>query len=722
MFRCIYFFLLFELISYINGLSLATTQNVYLQSTDAGKYVFHPNGAGDYFYLGYRDEPTLNTGYIQVYKFTSGTYSALSPVINLNDFGGFVTGGCENQFLVYSPEWNPSTFIARTISGDTVSSWGTQTISHNLNWPLIRYPFLFSNDCSIMLHVSSSGRMERWSTSGSWTKLGSTAGDLTSGDADFPAAFSQSGLYAAYCQTNVVCYIRDYTTSNTPTLITLTKPTSGSNTLWGKSCAISNDGTLYVSDETKIFRYNIDGSLHSSSTSGVSFIGIQMMVKNNKLWGMGTTISRDLSTFSSIDTVPSVPASATRMVALSDYNMMFISSGNRATSVVAYFTPPTTPAPSTTKSPTKEPTTKNPTLAPTQGCVVSSTCPTNQFCNSAYVCVNQLTCTNTADCNDLLSGRVPRCEEGKCIDKYAGTCDWGTDCEIKSNLLFIDENSLGLSSKTFKTSDNTERLNAVKDTVDEMKVNLQNPSSLGFVFTGSDKVIIDARLFTLYNNNADILTKMKLLVCGTSVKQCNIQLDTSSNSGRLLREFGRELSAGIFYSVTLSYVLDESALNNLDGTVFTNPAFVSQLAALLPGISTQNISLIYINGEMKVDVHVVVENVESETPLSPVIMSQLQSFQTQFTNITSLISTTLGWQSSDIISAAINLCGDRDCSGLGVNKCSKSTGICDCSGTNYWGINCETLCSCQSGGSCSKQYCTCEFPDYGQRCENQVAF
>ena len=385
---------------------------------------------------------------------------------------------------------------------------------------------------------------------------------------------------------------------------------------------------------------------------------------------------------------------------------------------------PTTGTP--TVAPTLSPTTKNPTasptLAPTYECVSSSTCITGKFCNNGNACINQLTCSNTADCVNLLPGRIPRCIESKCVDKYAGTCVWGLDCETKSNLLFIYENSLGLSSKTFKTSDNTERINAAKDTVDEMKVNLQNPSSLDFVFTGSDKVIINARLFTLYNNNADIMAKMKLLVCGTSVYQCNIQLDTISNNRRLLTELGRDLSAGIFYSVTLSYVLDQGALANFDGTVFTNPAFVSQLAALLPGISTQNISLIYINGEMKVDVHVVVENVESETPLSPVIMSQLQSFQTQFTNITSLISTTLGWQSSDIISAAINLCGDRDCSGLGVNKCSKSTGICDCSGTNYWGINCETLCSCQSGGSCSKQYCTCEFPDYGQRCENQVAF
>lgn len=50
-------------------------------------------------------------------------------------------------------------------------------------------------------------------------------------------------------------------------------------------------------------------------------------------------------------------------------------------------------------------------------------------------------------------------------------------------------------------------------------------------------------------------------------------------------------------------------------------------------------------------------------------------------------------------------------------ECESSTGDCLSCATDTWGLNCEVPCTCENGGSCGTDSCTCDYPYMGQRCD-----
>lgn len=64
------------------------------------------------------------------------------------------------------------------------------------------------------------------------------------------------------------------------------------------------------------------------------------------------------------------------------------------------------------------------------------------------------------------------------------------------------------------------------------------------------------------------------------------------------------------------------------------------------------------------------------------------------------------------------LCNGRETCTDNRGACVEDTGICTCTAGTHWGVDCETTCSCGDNGICLSQYCVCEYPYYGEFCEN----
>ncbi len=75
---------------------------------------------------------------------------------------------------------------------------------------------------------------------------------------------------------------------------------------------------------------------------------------------------------------------------------------------------------------------------------------------------------------------------------------------------------------------------------------------------------------------------------------------------------------------------------------------------------------------------------------------------------------TNGVSEDSVVTYTLNLC-EHACQSVGT--CAPSTGVCACVG-NFWGIDCETPCTCAGGEPCVNAICSCTYPNYGLRCDS----
>lgn len=366
-------------------------------------------------------------------------------------------------------------------------------------------------------------------------------------------------------------------------------------------------------------------------------------------------------------------------------------------------------APPPTPNPTVSPT-LSPTPSPTFECTQSAGhCASNEFCDNAMTCQPQETCSTHGDCHDvpLLPNRIPMCVDGKCVDKLSGpSCTSSDDCTLKVNTLAVDQLAYGSATKTFLSVD---RISGAISIVEQTKENLGSVENLYVKFSGTDVMYVSSELFVKFNNDSLLLDTIRAKF---GHENGDIVLDTGS---RLLSEVNRELATT--YIVTLTYVLDETTFVELNGTTFSDPNFAEALAAELDGIDPEDVAISATDGALVITLAVVDDTEYSgNTPEGTGVLETLQDIQSQFDNVTEIVAGLYNWDENDVESQSLNLCGNRDCGGFGVNLCNTQTGVCDCTGTGYWGVNCASSCSCDNGGVCREQYCECEYPYYGETC------
>jgi hypothetical protein len=171
-------------------------------------------------------------------------------------------------------------------------------------------------------------------------------------------------------------------------------------------------------------------------------------------------------------------------------------------------------------------------------------------------------------------------------------------------------------------------------------------------------------------------------------------------------------------TVEITYSIDSDLFDSLaaNGTSFSDGSEFEQALAGALGLNTTDIVVSAVTGTLTIE-YVVSDEATGDDPLTQENLQALVEVESELTTITNTVLAELGLSENDITSNSIDYCTDRDCNGRGT--CDSSTGVCTCTDTNYWGVNCETLVNCNDGIKDPEQaYCICQYPQFGQRCEN----
>lgn len=343
-------------------------------------------------------------------------------------------------------------------------------------------------------------------------------------------------------------------------------------------------------------------------------------------------------------------------------------------------------------------------------CTVSTDCSNPaHYCSPEELCVEPKACTTVSDCfGEFKSGRVAYCNTvaGVCQDKYAGTCTTAEGCRIKARQERISEAGIGKASVTISATNAAKMTSATNEMITRTKQSVTNPDDLIITVSGTETKEFTPDDVALDPNFAD---KVKAARCQDAEELCEV----SVSGGRRLDAHGRVLQVDNI-TIAITYSIDETAYNATFD--FDDPEFLQALADSI-GV---NVTDIDVSGDSSGNVVIEVtltDESNGEDPLSEDLITQIQEINDNMDSIGDDLVSELGLDPSDIEQQALDLCLDRTCSGRGT--CDENTGVCDCDG-DWWGIDCETECSCENNGECDGAYCVCVYPFYGQRCADSV--
>lgn len=264
----------------------------------------------------------------------------------------------------------------------------------------------------------------------------------------------------------------------------------------------------------------------------------------------------------------------------------------------------------------------------------------------------------------------------------------------------------------FRFKNDTDRLTVINDIISQINAEYPDTSE----YTIKENVLIEEsgtiteQIITEIGNNTLLIEKLKEVRCGSAADYCTIVI----NGGRrLLSGDRRELLTNV--PIEIEFDLDSSLMSLVDGTNLEDSNFEQALATAL-GTNTDNILITSNGGD--VTVTATLTALPSPDPLGESLVQIIENLQTELTNITTTLVNDLGVSGDSVLSSTIDLCPvERDCNGNG--SCDDSTGLCTCVG-NWWGINCETACTCVNDGECINALCHCEYPYYGLRCNSTI--
>jgi hypothetical protein len=195
--------------------------------------------------------------------------------------------------------------------------------------------------------------------------------------------------------------------------------------------------------------------------------------------------------------------------------------------------------------------------------------------------------------------------------------------------------------------------------------------------------------------------------CGTAVG-CVATLTLDSR--RMLLEH-RDLAVQL--PVEITWTFDYSVYQTIDGFDFDDPLFIQEIQNAFALPNSQDYTAFGVDGEITIK-FTLNEDSDGTYPLDSTVIDTLQALHTNHSAVSTVLFNSLRTSEDSLTGVILNKCPtERTCNGVGT--CNPTTGVCVCTG-DWWGIDCETPCTCDNGGQCLGAYCYCEFPWYGFRC------
>lgn len=350
---------------------------------------------------------------------------------------------------------------------------------------------------------------------------------------------------------------------------------------------------------------------------------------------------------------------------------------------------------------------------PPPQCTVSADCAAGTYCRG-FACFTAKDCTTHAEClGEFDSGRLPYCNkvQGKCADIKASTCASDALCITAAKKHESVGKSVGSIAQTLSVADGTKRTAAAQSMITKLKNTTSSVESDLVVFVESTEVILmDSALFT-ENDQATVLSSIADVRCGDAADECVVTLLEGVNRRRLGE--ARDLAGS--YTVTITFDVTDEAFAQIDNsTSFDDPAFAAALAAAA-GVNASDVEVLSTSGDLVITFTLTDESVDGE-PTDPNVFTEISSIQSSLTSVTSEVVSELALDGGDIVTASVDLCNTRDCGGFGAELCDSNTGVCACP-DGWWGVNCDIETDCENGGIPLGSYCTCQYPNYGLRCE-----
>jgi hypothetical protein len=225
----------------------------------------------------------------------------------------------------------------------------------------------------------------------------------------------------------------------------------------------------------------------------------------------------------------------------------------------------------------------------------------------------------------------------------------------------------------------------------------------------SDSVTFDRTLFD-GRDEATVLDGILTARCGADKKElCTATVTGSPPGGR------RRLQTSGSYTVSITYEVDAATFAEIENNpALDDPAFITALSAA-SGIDPSNITVEAVEGTLEITYTLVAESGGDE-PLGADVLADIDTLSESLTNVTQAVAQELSIPQEEFATAALDKCDGRDCNGFGAELCDSNTGACNCP-AGYWGINCDEQCTCENGGTCPVNYCICDYPYFGPKCQ-----
>lgn len=274
---------------------------------------------------------------------------------------------------------------------------------------------------------------------------------------------------------------------------------------------------------------------------------------------------------------------------------------------------------------------------------------------------------------------------------------------------------VGKAKINYNVNDPVKRKNVAKTTITDVKNSYATPSDLTFSVKTVETSAVSNALYLQVNND----TKFKesfAAARGCQPGQCTVLV----NGGR--RMLTRDLQQEITVSIDFTFSDEDYASFTDLNTTLDDPSFITALAAEL-GVDENDVEVTATGGTVTIEITVTATI--TGNPSGEDSIATLQEIQASLNNATTILVEQLGDPEDSVQTVTLDLCSSRDCNGFGdatapntdSNGCNTETGICTCTAVSQrWGINCETECTCENGGTCVNSYCHCNYPYYGLKC------
>lgn len=310
-------------------------------------------------------------------------------------------------------------------------------------------------------------------------------------------------------------------------------------------------------------------------------------------------------------------------------------------------------------------------------------CPENKVCSLNRTCEGPIACTQNYDC--FGEQQFPVCVDGICRELYDDTCDGPLDCDIKAHRNYASANGVGLISVTYEDSNSDSVVDSWNLT--QMLIDYGNPW-VTVDYDDSVVLLVDPDVTDEQYKEA-----VEAKVCGPVPCVITVTRTVAEVTIRMQADLHPESLELLTVNGTFSADLVDRLGDYLNRTVE------------FAGVNTTGYTVVNAWHTVEGD------------GITPVPADETNNLITLGINVNQAVNAQ-GFNYLPTV-GQIDRCGNRNCNYHGT--CNSDTGVCECTNVNYWGLNCETLVTCENDGwkKADDQYCVCPYPWGGLRCEKQ---